>query len=284
VTESLRADAPLLDLSEEPGREVLRMPVGPTWFAAPTAAMLYQFSECAYGGTARGSRATTSRCSRGARRAGRRLDRMQRPLLYTFRRCPYAMRARMALLQAGIGFDAHEIVLRDKPAEMLSMSPKGTVPVLVLPGGQAIDESLDIMQWAFEGGAAVSWWQRAQSDSCQRLIALNDGPFKQYLDGYKYPERHPSDKGPDFHRDQALMCLLHLLDRQLAGQPFLGGDEPCAADLAIFPFVRQFRAVDERWFDAQALHATQRWLQGWLESEIFQRCMKKLKVGSALEF
>lgn len=129
---------------------------------------------------------------------------------------------------------------------MLRMSPKGTVPVLVRPGGQVIDESLDIMRWAFDGRDSAGWWQRAQSPSCQAFIARND--------------------------------------RQLARQPFLGGAEPCAADLAIFPFVRQFRAVDERWFDAQALHATQRWLRGWLESELFQRCMKKLTVGSTLKF
>jgi glutathione S-transferase len=210
---------------------------------------------------------------------------MRRPLLYTYRRCPYAMRARMALLQAGIGFDAYEIVLRDKPVDMLRMSPKGTVPVLVLPGGQVIDESLDIMRWAFdERNDSTGWWQRAQSQSCQEFIALNDGPFKHHLHGYKYPERYPSDRGSAFHRDQAVMCLLQPMDRQLAGQPFLGGDESCAADLAIFPFVRQFRAVDESWFDAQALDATQRWLRGWLESELFQRCMRKLTVGSTLGF
>ena len=191
------------------------------------------------------------------------------------------MRARMALLQAGIGFDAHEIVLRDKPVDMLRVSPKGTVPVLVLPGGQVIDESLDIMRWAFDGrDDSAGWWRRAQSRSCQALIALNDGRFKHHLDGYKYPERYPSDKGPCFHRDEAVMCLLQPLDRQLAGQPFLGGDEPCAVDLAVFPFVRQFRSVDESWFDAQALAATQRWLRGWLESELFQRCMRKSTVGA----
>ena len=209
---------------------------------------------------------------------------MQRPLLYTYRRCPYAMRARMALLQAGIAFDAQEIVLRDKPAGMLRLSPKGTVPVLVVPGGQAIDESLDIMRFAFERNDAGGWWRRAQSAGCQAFIALNDGPFKRHLDAYKYPERHPPEEGPAFHRDQAVTCLLRPLDRQLAGQPFLGGGSPCAADLAIFPFVRQFRAVDERWFDAQALGATQQWLQGWLQSELFQRCMKKLTVGAVAEF
>jgi glutathione S-transferase len=209
---------------------------------------------------------------------------MSRPLLYTYRRCPYAMRARMALLQAGTGFDAHEIVLRSKPADMLRASPKGTVPVLVLPDGQVIDESLDIMQWAFQGRDDSGRWERSQSPACQAFIALNDGLFKQHLDGYKYPERHPSDNAPFFHRDQAVQCLLQRLDQLLAGQPFLGGGEPCAADLAIFPFVRQFRAVDDRWFDAQALQTLQRWLHGWLQSELFERCMKKLPAGAAVAF
>lgn len=200
---------------------------------------------------------------------------MQRPLLYTYRRCPYAMRARMALLQAGIAFDAHEIVLRDKPAEMLRVSPKGTVPVMVLPGGQVIEESLDIMRWAFEGRDAAGWWQRAQSPGCQVLMERNDGPFKQLLDRYKYPERYAPGEGPAAARDEALECLLRPLEQELAGHPYLGGETPCAADLAIFPFVRQFRAVDAAWFDAQDFRATQRWLRGWLESELFARCMKK---------
>ena len=200
---------------------------------------------------------------------------MPRPLLYTYRRCPYAMRARMALLQAGVEFDAHEIVLRDKPAAMLRVSPKGTVPVMVLPDGQVMDESLDIMRWAFAGRDAAGWWQRAQLPDLQALVALNDGPFKRHLDGYKYPERHPTPQQPDLHRAQAVACLLEPLEGQLARQPFLGGDEPCAADLAIFPFVRQFRAVDANWFDAQPLHAVQRWLQGWLAGDLFQRCMQK---------
>ncbi|MDB5750832.1 MAG: glutathione S-transferase [Ramlibacter sp.] len=209
---------------------------------------------------------------------------MHRPLLYTYRRCPYAMRARMALVQAGVEFDVHEIVLRDKPADMLGMSPKGTVPVLVLPDGRVVDESLDIMQWAFHGRDPDGWWQRAQSDSCHAFIEFNDGPFKQHLDGYKYPERYPADTVPAFHRDQAVTCLLRPLEVQLGGQPFLGGDQPCAADLAVFPFVRQFRAVDAGWFDVQGRPATQRWLRGWLESELFQRCMRKLAAGTTVQF
>ena len=206
-----------------------------------------------------------------------------RPLLYTYRRCPYAMRARMALLQASVGFDAYEIVLRDKPGEMLAISPKGTVPVLVLPDGLVIEESLDIMRWAFEGRDQEGWWQRADTPASRALIALNDGPFKQQLDLYKYPERL-EEPDPAFHRDQAVSCLLQPLEQRLAIEPYLGGHEPCAADLAIFPFVRQFRAVDPDWFDAQPLKATQQWLQGWLQCELFKACMKKLPSGLCLQF
>jgi glutathione S-transferase len=188
------------------------------------------------------------------------------------------MRARMALLQAAIAFDAHEIVLRDKPLEMLALSPKGTVPVLVLPDGRVIEESLEIMRWAFEGRDREGWWRRAQAPGCQALIALNDGPFKRHLDRYKYPER-VVNTAPFLHRDQAVVCLLQPLEQRLAAQAYLGGDEPCAADLAIFPFVRQFRAVDPGWFDAQAFDATGQWLQGWLLSAQFKRCMTKLPVG-----
>lgn len=212
---------------------------------------------------------------------------MPRPLLYTYRRCPYAMRARMALLQAGIAFDVHEIVLRDKPPELLRLSRKATVPVLALPDGAVIEESLDIMRWAFtagDGGACAAWWQRAQSPECQALVALNDGPFKQALDRYKYPDRYPAEGGRELHRDRAVSGLLHALESQLARQHNLGGETPCAADLATFPFVRQFRAVDEGWFDQQPLPATQRWLGRWLESELFQRCMRKLPTGTAVAF
>ncbi len=207
----------------------------------------------------------------------------KRPLLYTYRRCPYAMRARMALLEASIGFDAHEIVLRAKPAEMLSVSPKGTVPVLVLPDGRVIEESLDIMRWAFDGRDPEGWWRRAQTQGNQALMALNDGPFKQHLDRYKYPERlGGTDRIVD--RDQAVICLLQPLEQRLVNERFLGGAEPCAADLAIFPFVRQFRAVDPGWFDAQPFPATRNWLQGWLQCEQFNACMKKLPSGIRMQF
>ncbi len=203
---------------------------------------------------------------------------MPRPLLYTYRRCPYAMRARMALIISGVAFDAYEISLRDKPAAMLAASPKGTVPVLVLPSGEVIEESLHIMRWAFEQNDPASWWSRAQTLGNQALVALNDGAFKQQLDRYKYPERYiPSER--DLHRDQAASGLLQQLKQRLNQEPYLGGNTPCATDLAIFPFMRQFRAVDEHWFDAQDLPATQRWLQAWLQSELFERCIKKFPMG-----
>lgn len=211
---------------------------------------------------------------------------MLRPLLYTYRRCPYAMRARIALIVAGIAFDAFEISLRDKPAAMLAASPKATVPVLVLPNGEVLEESLHIMRWALQQDAGQSvqeCWAAAQTPSNQALIALNDGAFKQQLDRYKYPERYVASER-DLYRDQAMGSLLSKLEQRLGVEKYLGGASACAADLAIFPFVRQFRAVDAAWFDAQALPATQKWLQDWLESELFEWCMKKLPINQSVAF
>jgi glutathione S-transferase len=209
-----------------------------------------------------------------------------RPLLYTYRRCPYAMRARMALLQAGVAFDAHEIVLRDKPAEMLAISPKGTVPVLLLPDCTVIEESLGVMRWALETHASADvqdMWLTAQTPDNLALVAINDGEFKRHLDRYKYPEKF-AGADRDAHRSAAMQGLVHSLENRLAAAPYLGGAQACAADLAIFPFIRQFRAVDEAWFDAQEVRATQRWLHHWLESELFASCMRKLPTGQRVAF
>ncbi len=189
----------------------------------------------------------------------------------------------MALLQAGIAFDAYEIVLRDKPTEMLALSPKATVPVLLLSDGTVIEQSLDIMRWAFEANEVQHWWARALTAENQALIALNDGAFKQHLDRYKYPEKF-GITDPTAHRAEAMIGLIQQLDQRLAAHTFLGGTEPCAADVAIFPFVRQFRAVDERWFDAQTIHATQRWLARWMDSDLFATCMKKLPSNAQIPF
>ncbi|MEH0167006.1 glutathione S-transferase [Roseateles microcysteis] len=199
------------------------------------------------------------------------------PLVYSYRRCPYAMRARMALLQAGRNFQAFEIILRDKPAAMLALSPKATVPVLQLPDGGVLDESWDIMRWALEAGDADGWWRRAQSADNLELLQRNDGPFKHRLDRYKYPDRYPDEDGPrERHRARAVAELLTPLEERLQAQPWLGGATPCATDLAVFPFVRQFAAVEAGWLASQPLPAVQAWLDAWLGSPLFEACMIKL--------
>ena len=199
------------------------------------------------------------------------------PLLYTYRRCPYAMRARMALLRAGREFQAFEITLRDKPAALLALSPKGTVPVLHLQDGQVIEESWDIMRWALAPDDREGWWSRAQSDENLELLQRNDGDFKRHLDRYKYPERYAGElSSREAERSKAMTVLLAPLEARLHGQPYLGGDKPCATDLAIFPFVRQFAAVEPRWFAQQELPAVQAWLSAWLGSTVFEVCMAKV--------
>ncbi|NIJ22332.1 glutathione S-transferase [Sphingomonas naasensis] len=188
------------------------------------------------------------------------------PILYSFRRCPYAMRARLALLVSETRCEIREVKLRDKPAELIAASPKATVPVLVLPDGQVIDESLDIMRWALRRNDPEGWL--AGDDA--GLIAANDGPFKYHLDRYKYPERHGSD--PGVHRAEGL-AMLAALEARLAAQAWLCGDRRMLADAAIMPFVRQFAAVDRAWFDAQALPAVQRWLAGQLAAPLFAAAM-----------
>ncbi len=214
------------------------------------------------------------------------MHRATAPLLYTYRRCPYAMRARMALLQARVAFDAFEIVLRDKPADMLALSPKGTVPVLRLPSGEVLEQSLDIVRWAFEHtGDTQGWWAHAQSDANLALLTACDGPFKHHLDRNKYPERFgESPDAKEHHREQAVAVLLKPLEArlQMAGQ--LGGATPCAADISIFPFVRQFAAVDPAWWRQQPLPALQAWLDGWLSHPLFHSAMVKLPAQQALPF
>ena len=199
------------------------------------------------------------------------------PLLYTYRRCPYAMRARMALLQAGVRYQPLEVSLRDKPAAMLALSPKGTVPVLVLPSGQVLDQSLDIMHWAFAQSAdAQTWWARAQTPDNQALMAVCDGLFKHHLDRYKYPQRFANAQARTHHQSQARALLLEPLNHALQSTGLLGGTAPCAADIGIFPFVRQCAAVDAAWFEALPLPHLQAWLECWLDHPLFIKAMRKL--------
>lgn len=209
----------------------------------------------------------------------------QLPRLYTFRRCPYAMRARMALLQAGRVFEAMEVSLRDKPASLLALSPKATVPVLQLPDGSVIEESWDIMRWALAAPDAQGWWARAQSPANLDLVLRNDGDFKRHLDRWKYPQRYAGETlTPDAHRDSALDVLLRPLEARLHSAPYLGGATPCATDLAVMPFVRQFASVDPGWFATLDLPAVRSWLNGWLVNPLFAACMVKLPAEGANRF
>jgi len=191
------------------------------------------------------------------------------PILYSFRRCPYAMRARMAVLASGEAVEIREVVLRAKPQALLDASPKGTVPVLVLPDGGVIEQSLDIMLWALRRNDPEDWLGGQDAE----LIAINDGPFKHHLDRYKYAGRYDSD--PLLHRAEGIALLARLNDR-LAAAPFLCGADRALTDIAIFPFVRQFAATDQPWFDAQPLPRLQRWLAGHIASALFQRAMVRV--------
>jgi glutathione S-transferase len=207
------------------------------------------------------------------------------PLLYSYRRCPYAMRARMALLQGKRDFQVFEIVLRDKPPALLSLSPKGTVPVLQLPDGRLLEESWDIMRWALEPDDDEGWWHLANSTENLDLLQRNDGDFKHHLDRYKYPDRYPAEAmSRDVRRSHAVAALLIPLEERLQSKTYLGGATPCATDLAIFPFVRQFAAVEPQWFAEQELPALQAWLAAWLGSRLFEVCMSKLPAQCVVAF
>lgn len=194
------------------------------------------------------------------------------PILYSYRRCPYAMRARMALSYAGIPVEIREISLKQKPAHMLQVSPKGTVPVLVLPDGQVIEQSLEIMHWALQQHDADGWLS-ADPQHAALLIAENDGSFKQHLDRYKYAIRFPEHSAEDYRAQGEL--FLAKLEQHLQQSTFLLGDEISFADIAIFPFIRQFAAVDHDWFESTGYIKLKSWLQHLVESALFKRVMVK---------
>jgi glutathione S-transferase len=193
----------------------------------------------------------------------------ERPILFSFRRCPYAMRARMAIAVSGVEVALREVVLRDKPAEMIAASPKSTVPVLIVPDGRVIDESLDIMHWALGTNDPENWLEGED----KMLIAHNDGPFKAALDRYKYPHRYGIiDAEP--YRNEGMTFLAALNDR-LADQAWLYGDRLGLSDIAIFPFVRQFAATDQIWFEDQPINNLKIWLNSLVTSSLFENIMKR---------
>lgn len=195
------------------------------------------------------------------------------PILYSFRRCPYAMRARLALNSAKIRLEHREVLLRDKPAAMLKASPKGTVPVLVTDE-TVIDESLDIMHWAL-GQNDPEYWLDVPSDA-HNLIAEADGPFKSALDKYKYASRSPEIDATK--NRSAASVLLFKINEMLEDTPYLYGPSPSLADMAIAPFVRQFAHVDLDWFTAQPWPNLARWLSDFKASDKFLTIMVKHPV------
>ena len=196
---------------------------------------------------------------------------MNETLLYSFRRCPYEMRARLALRYSGVCVRIIEVSLKAKPAEMLALSPKGTVPVLSV-NGEVIDESLAIMQWALAQHDPDNW--RLQGDpSVLALIDENDQGFKYHLDRYKYAERYP--EYPMEHYRAEGEVFLQKLEGLLADRAYLLAHHPSLADMALAPFVRQFAHVDRDWFARAPYPRLQRWLEAFLQSPLFIGVMAK---------
>ena len=206
------------------------------------------------------------------------------PILWSFRRCPYAIRARLALKSVGITVALREILLRDKPDDFLAVSKSATVPVLELKDGRVIEESLDIMFWALQEGGDPAGWLSAWSlrkQETQAFLDELDGGFKSDLDRYKYASRYALGKQSalelaNSHRDRG-SAFLTRIDERLAKEPFLNAGTPGLEDYAAFPFVRQFRIADMKWFDDQNWPFLQKWLQFFLHSQLFKDVMFKYK-------
>lgn len=203
------------------------------------------------------------------------------PVLYSFRRCPYAMRARLALAVSARAVEHREVVLRDKPAALIAASPKATVPVLVLPSGEVIEQSLAIMLWALAQHDPERWLspEGGTLDEAIALISGNDGAFKFSLDRYKYPNRYPQENVGDeaaFALSHRAKCgtWLTTLNARLHGG-WLFGSQACLADMAILPFVRQFAHTDPTWFVAQPWPDLIAWLQRFEASALYDGVMQK---------
>ncbi len=197
------------------------------------------------------------------------------PVFYSFRRCPYAIRARLAIAYSGQKTILREILLKDKPAAFTNSSPKATVPVLQLVSGDVIDESMDIMFWALKQNDPAHWLPTTTDEQYQidQLIKENDVQFKPRLDRYKYASGHPEMTEQE-HRIAAVPFLLHL-EKLLCQHRFLIAERTTLADVAIFPFIRQFAGVDQQWFQDAPYPKLRAWLQDWLGSPLFQAVMMK---------
>jgi len=196
------------------------------------------------------------------------------PILYSFRRCPYAIRARLAIAVSEQSVRLREIILKDKPAELLAISPEKTIPVLQFNDAQAtvITESLEIMIWALNENDPQQWLAPPMTEMLA-LIDCNDYEFKPWLDKYKYADRFPA-YSEHYYRDRADDFLMQLETRLLA-TPYLFGSQISLADMAIFPFIRQFASVDTTWFEQSHYLRVKQWLATLLGSPLFVTCMEK---------
>ncbi|SJM36403.1 glutaredoxin 2 [Psychrobacter pasteurii] len=197
------------------------------------------------------------------------------PCLYSFRRCPYAMRARLGILFAQQQVELREVVLKNKPPQMLAISPKGTVPVLQLMDGSIIEESREIMVWALEQNDPQNLLDEALRTQGDELIDQNDNEFKYWLDRYKYADRHPQMSQADYRQKGEI--FLQQLEALLSQHRYLLGNEISVADIGVMPFVRQFAHVDREVFYNLPYPNLQRWLQDWLEHPLFVQAMTKFK-------
>ena len=199
------------------------------------------------------------------------------PVLYSFRRCPYAMRARLAVMVSGTACELREVALRNKPEALCQVSAKATVPVLVDVDDRVIDQSLDIMRWALARNDPAGWLTPSQGNLADMLdvVALVDGDLKFHLDRYKYPGRYADANAPTVHRAAAAAVLGPFADR-LRTSACLFGPLPCLADMAIAPFVRQFAHVDPAWFATQPWPEFAAWLAAWEASPLLASVMQKM--------
>ena len=195
------------------------------------------------------------------------------PRLYSFRRCPYAMRARLGLLFAGRQVELREITLKNKPPQMLAISPKGTVPVLQLLDGTVIEESREIMTWALTQQDTQGLLAAQTLPQANALIDKNDNEFKYWLDRYKYADRHLDMSQAEYR--QRGEVFLQMLEELLIKNPYLLGESITIADIGIMPFVRQFAHVNRKVFYDLPYPNLQRWLQDWLNHPLFLQAMTK---------
>jgi len=206
---------------------------------------------------------------------------MSHPILYSFRRCPYCMRAHMALKQTGIKIELREVKLSDMPEEALSISPEATVPILALPDGTVFTESWDIVKWSLAQNDSEMWLGNNNEHSldAEILIETNDFSFKKELDHYKYADRFPEHS--EEHYRKACEAFIEELEDMLIDNNFLLAGQLSLADIGVFPFIRQFSLVNKEWFDSAPYPKVRKWLDNLISTELFQHVFQKHELWQA---